>query len=755
MISASENLQRVLYETSSINIGTACTIEYNMNNLLDNIVVTYASSLESQYATTPDGRINVFKKLFPIDSIVKPFRPTNSGVKYYIMLQQDFEANPPADYKILGYPKDTKPRMYYPATTNYYKYWVTPENGEVDLTVKYIQSSATIASAYSSGPDADSYPNRAIFTTTAPHGFRAGQQVVISGGTSTALRFGGAQQTIATIVSPTQFMIETNIATTTSTGGTATLSSATKPALANKISVRFEKYHKVPTTCSLEITYSDNTVATGTTGISVPSSGNLNLYWNGTTWSTSMPYTTSQPISWPAPKEIKSIRLYGTGSAGTGRIFGIIEVSARWVKNISQDVVSFDIKKESTATPDSLLPVGTITANNLNLNIARFDETLTYSGGNLQTRKIKILPYNRDDNWKAEPNDLIYLYKDVEITPYFTIYHSNGAVTDGSLKYDRIPQGVYYLDTFDISTYGEASITSLDGAKYLMQTIPINLYLEDFSATSIIMTLLDTIGFTNYNFNLLSSDTSVPSMSKWWTNNEKTTWEHLQDLCRDIQMNAYFDENNILQFSSRDYMYSKSSADWSFYESATSVGGRTRLPSIIDFSKQEIASANQVKIIWRTPLASLYESDGTAEGLWSSETTYITAGALENTINATDLPERINFKLDFSTINGQQDIFSSFNFNGYFLVNSEIFEYDAIEYRYQQEGSSSFEVDWVESRSQWASVRSGTKVGPEYFKPTGRFRIKNRGVFGTPKGTHISASASSNNVWYKNDSEWN
>lgn len=743
MINVSESLNKVLYEDSTIKFGAGCTIEYNMNNLLDNISVSYSDSLDQYYPTIVNSRVNVFKRLFPIDSIVKPNRPEKSGVKYYIMLENDFNgdagANIPDNYRNPAYSISTKPRMYFPATTNVYKYWVTPENQPVDITVRYIQHTATISEAYSTGPSAVNYPNRVVYKTTTAHGFSAGQTVTTSGGTGLNLT-----GTIDSIISPTEFLIlvDNNIAAATSTGGTATLSSPTKAALANKVVVRFEKYHKAPSTCDLTITYADNSVASGTSSLTV-TNGNLFLYWNGTSWSTNPPHSSSQPISWPAPREIKSIRLHGTGAAGVGRVFAVTEISARWVKDISSDIVTFDIQKESTANADSILPVGTITANSLQMNLVKFDQS-----------NIKVVPYNRDNPWDATPNNLIYLYKDVQVFPHFIVYHSNGAVTDGAIKYDRISQGTFYIDSFDISTYGETQISALDGAKYLMQTIPVDLYLEEVPVTSIIMTLLDTIGFTNYNFNLVSgTDDSVPVLSKWWTDNQRTTWEHIQELCRDIQMNAFFDENNILQFYSRDNIYNKSGSDWTFYNSPTVVGSATRLPSIIEFSKKEIASANQVKIIWKTPISSLYEGD--AEGLWISEPTYVVAGGLQEEISSSEKSENVNFHLDFSTINNNQEILSSFNFNGYFLINSEIFEYDAIEYEYTLEGQSNSQTAWIESKSQWASVRAGSKVGSEYFKPTGKYRIKKRAMFGTTAATHKPVIATTNQSWIKiTEQEW-
>lgn len=763
MIAADKPLLKVLYQDSSVKIGAGCLVEYNMNNLLDNILVE--SSVSQTYLTTEDGKINMFKQLFPIDSIIKPNRPENSGVKYFILWPNDLTdpSNLSKEYNTKPYPTSTAPRIYYPAVTNYYKYWVTPENSTFDITVNYVISSATISSAYSTG-NADTYPNRVVYTTTSPHGFNQGQTITISGGTS--LNLAGVQ-TISSVVSPTQFIVTNSTAATTSTGGTVTLVNSsgtptpTKHALANKVVVKFEKYHLLPSSCKVQITYTDNTNSGELTFSSASySNGSLILYYNGTTWIAKDntyidgPYTSTSVISWPAPKQVKSVRVWTTVASGAGRIYGITEISTRWVKDITGDVVSFEIEKESTLTDDSLLPVGTITANNMQMSLSRYDES---KPDPLVTRKLKILSYNREDLWTTDPvpNDVIYLYKNIMLMPYFIVYHTNGTVVSGSTKYDRIKQGVFYLDTYEIETYGDTQVNALDGAKYLMETLPIDLYLEDMPITSIIMAILDTIGFTNYNFNMDVNDTSVPLVKKWWTDNEKTTWEHLQELCRDIQMNAFFDDNNVLQFYSRNNIYSKSNIDWKFFEKPDTVtigsGGGAEaisvLPSIVDFSQKELASANQVKVIWRTPITSLYEN--VAEPLWTSEPSFLIAASVVNSIPASDPSELVNLTLNFD----DQEIKSTFNFNGYLLLNSEIFEYDAIEFKYQLVDSSIWQQDWIESKSQWAAVRAQSKIGTEYFKPTGRVRVKKRAALGTVADSHKSTAESKNTNWQMVDED--
>ena len=74
---ASPSAKTKLEQSTSLNLNVGCTIEYNMNRLVDNITVTGADIVK------PDGS-KPFKKLFPVDSIIKANRPNGAGVKYGI-----------------------------------------------------------------------------------------------------------------------------------------------------------------------------------------------------------------------------------------------------------------------------------------------------------------------------------------------------------------------------------------------------------------------------------------------------------------------------------------------------------------------------------------------------------------------------------------------------------------------------------------------------------------------------------------------
>lgn len=764
MISSSTDLRKLLYSSNSININSGCTIEYNMNNMLDNITATtvstdqdYKDGVESIAGTTV--KLNAYKKLFPVDSIIKPFRPLRSGAKYYLLLPLDLSAAPFDSYTKISYTTGGKARVYYAGLTNSYKYWVSPIGQKADVTITYSQSEVPISSAYSTGPIDQNKPDEAdireevFFKTSVPHGLTSNLNVSITGFTNND--FNLTNKPIKRIVSETEFVLSSNIAVASESGGglrklqivtgpdsgTAT---ATKPALANKIFVKFEKTHLLPTTTTITITYSSGSSPSPIVvqNAAYATDGALTLYWNGSTWSTTVP---SEPRTYAAPKEIKSIRVE-TSAATAGRVIAITEISARWEKDLSSDLISFTIQKESSISEDNILPVGTITANSLQMNLVKFNQN-----------ELKILEYDRSENWNSTPTDIIYLYKDAMLMPHFKIYYPQGSISDGSSRYDIVNQGTFYMDTFSISEYGQSEITSLDGAKYLQQIIPTGLHLQNCPMSSVIACMLDSIGFTNYNFNVTSNeDTSIPQIVSWWTDESKTAWDYLQEICRDAQINAFFDESNILQFYSRDKIYNETNVSWKFFESlgnSITIGSEsiTASPSIINFSKNEIPSANQVRVKWAPPISSVYNQEDTKESLWSSSPLFIFAGALQTNISATEEPQNINFKLSKGP--GEFPILSSFNFSGYFLINSEIFEYDAIQYAYQDLSDGIQKTEWVRSKAELDAIRSISYQDVAKFYPTGKYRIIKRGVFGTPKQIHYPAS-STQSGWTPNDVTW-
>ena len=115
---------KTLWETSyNLKTGIGCTIEYNINSMINNPTVEGPSII----ATSP------FKKLFPVDSIAKANRPAVAGIKYYVLgdaLPKDW-TNP----KSVSYPKDF--RLYIPGANLAYKYYISAIGASETLSITY------------------------------------------------------------------------------------------------------------------------------------------------------------------------------------------------------------------------------------------------------------------------------------------------------------------------------------------------------------------------------------------------------------------------------------------------------------------------------------------------------------------------------------------------------------------------------------------------------------------------------------------
>jgi len=134
MISASESVINLLKTKNTISTSAGALVEYNLNSMVEHIKAT---------GTEHTSFGNAYKKLFPIDTIYKPFRPLSPGIKYLIYTTDntDTPANSYQTVKELEI-STTKPRLYYPGPDTYYKYWVGPKDEDVEISLEYFKDEA-------------------------------------------------------------------------------------------------------------------------------------------------------------------------------------------------------------------------------------------------------------------------------------------------------------------------------------------------------------------------------------------------------------------------------------------------------------------------------------------------------------------------------------------------------------------------------------------------------------------------------------
>lgn len=637
MATATTTAKDLLDQSVTIRDGIGCTIEHNMNALIDNITITGA-----EY-TAADGS-KPFKKLFPIDSVLKAFRPNGAGIKYAVSgdIATSTYHNPKAYTYAVNY------RTYYPGTETYYKYYLCPKGQGADITATYPQA-----------------------------------------------------------------------------------------VLTNKIVIKFEISHAVPATWTV---YSGSTqIATGTSsdivafGSEVYNAGTLTLYYNGTSWST------TEPSTIPAPTTINSLRL--TTGAVTNKYIAIVEISPRWISDLTDRLIGFNIDKETSSSVDDILPVGRVTANSLKLDMVSYEDTRVV---------------NSYIKGQAFDSSKIYLYRNAEMKPYYKLYYTGAPLSDSKGSYEKINQGVYFLDNWDTSEHGDVGLTALDGAKFLQETIAPNILCIEYSATAIIRRLLDSVGFTNYKINIKKdisgniTDSSVFSPSYWWTDDRVPVWNAIQELCRDAQMVACFDDNNVLQFYTRDYLFdSTRTTNWSFRHTASG----NLLPNIVSLQKKDISTANQVKVLWATRYSNeVYP--GNAQPLWQSATDFIGAFNLEETLSSTAGPgDFMKMYAVKETLRGNQIFYRN---SGYVVINSEIIEFDGVEYSYYDRTGTRKTIV-ATNYGGIQKILGDIKPGQNplaVIEQTGRVKIKARGAFGTTVATHPADIESTIQSWNIFDTTW-
>ena len=490
---------------------------------------------------------------------------------------------------------------------------------------------------------------------------------------------------------------------------------ATKKAAANKIVIKFETSHSKPDAFTVSLTNLlgvKSTIYTQTTWPSSNTTGVIEIYYNGLpTWTTTQPATIHEGV------DLSQIDLGVTSINTTAGYLGVIEISARLVKDVTGILESFNISQNSSDSVSGLVPVGDVTANSLRVSLNAYDRSYeNYDKSDAFFRKEKL-----------------NLFKNICLRPYAVI------------GLEKIKLGTFYLDSYQVDEFGAVSINALDGARDLQYIKPPDIVCENMSSVAIIRRLLDSVGVTNYNFNLLTdstglivNDDSIITPQYWFTDPKKTVWQHIQDLCKDTQMIAVFDNNDILQFYPRGKIFDKTkNAQASFRYESNAVG----LANISSISIENVPSVKAIKVMYNPQLTSNYERD--ADNLYTSPVVTLGAGALAKTLSYPPTTPPVDpeaplgvIELDMVRISGEAK--QLYSYSGYLILNKEIIEYDAIKYSYQPLGAAktALEYKWITSESDVQS--SQALAEPKTFKPEKQYRIKKRNAFDIVPSTNTS-----------------
>lgn len=431
--------------------------------------------------------------------------------------------------------------------------------------------------------------------------------------------------------------------------------------LTNKISVRVETGH------------GSNLVAIGTLySGSIPTTGIVDIWYNGTSWTTTEPSTHAQPQSMST--------LSVTVSGGTFN--SIIEVSPKYVVDVTNRISSVSIDKDDSLNDDKL-PVGMLTANSASLSLSTIANE-------------DIIQFNRGDTIVS---DKIMIINNLKINIKFIIEDTHS-----------IQQGIFYVNDFSSDDYGNYSLRALDAAKFLQEIPCPEIMIMDSSFQAIMWRVLDSVGFVDYDFSKCTAD--ILTCRFWWGSPSISVWQAIQGICRESQTVAYINESGTLVFVDRNTFYtSASTPTWTF----RSVASGNIKPDIISLNSQSRPTTNAVKIMYNIPTTSSQEA--ASQPLWTEQApSTLFASPYKGIVDEYILyPERGIFS----------DIIPT-RFNSYVLIGEEIIEYDGITFQ-----SPDGVVD-IKTAGQYLELRAKHNNN---LKPVGKLKIKTRNAFGTSTTT--------------------
>jgi hypothetical protein len=623
-------------QSQSFSMSEGCLLEYNMNDLIDNVEIKGEnpdSITITQTAADGVTKYKPFEKLFPLTSIIDPRRPKTAGIQYMILgdpsVKKTLESGI-GSYDNYASSKTFAKRLYFSSIKTAYKYWVSPPS----------KSDKTLSNC--------------ILKVLYPEA---------------------------------------------------------KKATTNKIVIKFETSHSKPTSWTLKLNGSVTPIFTGTT---CPDNGVVNVYYNGSTW------TETEPADIVSGVDITELKLQVNSVDQAASYLGIIEISARYVVDITDKLKSMRVSQSASDSTSGLVPVGNVTANSLTVSIFAYDDQYAIYDQSQKFNKAKL-----------------NLYKNIIVKPYIYI------------DTQKINIGKFYLDSFTTAEYGEIDLTALDGARELQFIKPPDIITKDMSSVAIIRRLLDSIGFTNYYFNLPAdgSDSATIKPVYWFTDPNKTVWQHIQDLCQDTQMIASFDNNDILQFYPRDYIFKNTGVKASFR--SESKDGSLNLPNILSMSVEAVPSVKAIKVVYNSQLSSSYLQN--ADPLYISPPVTLGAASLLYDINPTqpvigkvgDSDYAPNGVIQLQPVITSGEAQKLYSYSGYLVIQKEIIEYDAIQYQYtpldkDENGNNKPPAYmWITSESDVQKHQGLAQ--PNTFKPTAKYRIKARNVFNTVDPTDLKS----------------
>jgi hypothetical protein len=571
----------------------------------------------------------------------------------------------------------------------------------------------------------------------------------------------------------------------------------------NKIVVKINNIAFKPNIFTIKILTSAGWVNVVASADMFDNNGILVLYYNGTAWTTTKWANHQYPR---IRKSDGSIRISGTDAVGSINIHGIyfetqglqiintdfqkgsgasflrlemIEISPRLEIDVTDYLQSFNIIKEIDVE-DSVLPIGGISANSANISLSNILITVSEPDILVPTDGDSDIPPFSNFSPLSPLKDM--LKKGVKVRGGFDVDTTVSGSGISSAK-TYIPAFVMYVDEWTDSDFS-IDISAFDVVKNL-QTMPCRpVYMRGSKINEVIRSVLDPVGFGDYYFDDLTNlrvlsrrkDSQLnfsdeEKISHFWTSNDNSITESLQNLFKVYQVGMYADEYGAIRFVSlydyssyyRSLVDGQSQVDF-YVQDKTDVNSVSNLESV-QFSENE--KPQSINIKYRIPRVQLEEAGANKD---EGKNPSLISKAKESTKIVWTLQEDLvalpYFEISDGGIRGiaqnyipyspmqSTSIFRYIPYSSLLLIEDEIVSYDGkeFEFNYTTPTRPKVTTKVIIKDPEDLNMVIRNLMGEQFatqvnYSETGRLMNVRRGLYGTKPSAHTKSSIAGTTKW--------
>lgn len=395
----------------------------------------------------------------------------------------------------------------------------------------------------------------------------------------------------------------------------------------NKITIGFEVSDSAPTDVELQVDYGQGWESEGSLP-AIGSDGRVDLYrQSGGQWTESEHHNIDNVV------EIVGARIIVSAMDGSSNPVGVIQLSPRLSIDISDRIISAGTSRSAE------------------------DHTISSPIGNAASTTANIQFANDDRLFDTENPDSILngmIDKNVMLTISYLITRSDGVV-------EEVPQGVFYVEEWDVNYTVEGGASATDYSKFLQETMIEDSFYTGMPVEYVVTDILQRQGILDYQLNYAADDLDL-TVPYTFFKGEQSIWEALTSLALAEQAQFYFDEEDTFVWTSRDYTWESDTPVW---ELRDEMNGSS-LPNIFEFTPTFNVGANDVDVKYQPYEIAKQGDEEVNNTLWEYNETLVLEAA----------PLTQDFLAEHITVDIPDDDWDFFPYSGLINLGGEFITYN-------------------------------------------------------------------------------